>query len=593
MAELAPWLQPQTDSNVAPWLAQPEVGVVEDVAKAIPSGLAKGAIAVAGTPGDLGEVAKFVDKKGYNPFGWLAGKFDEHFPNVSKKLKEASAETLAKNPRLASTGDVMGGGNIELPSSATIKKAVEENVTGKLYDAKTAPGRAVQTATEVAPALAMGPVGGVRGLVAKSAGAGAGSELAGQGAAATKHLLPEYMQPWAEPVARAAGTIPGMMIPAGVRKTVTPLPMTDEQLNTVNALRQTNPELVTASTAGQLTDRPFLRSMEARSPLGKGAAEAQEQAFTTGAMRQAGIDGNFANINAGHAIGDQIGGIRRGSNIDSANFQPFLRDVLAERRTLQRAAGRGRTPQMDEAIQQIQFGAMNNGQPVLSMPGQRYDYMRGELERLANATSNPGERRAIGRVRDRMDEAFRSGLGTDEAARLQQLENQYANYNVLANIPPSPGKATITPQEVKSAVGHSWGNKAANEGRGTLAPLADDASRVMTSHPKPSVEIPPSVQLMAALLSGAAHGGAGHLAGGGGAALAAGAPGAMLGHFMAPTVYNTAANAGSRAISSRPAQAYLGNQAWRPGMASAVPTQDELVRLLMSPERAQLTGPSQ
>lgn len=593
MAEIAPWLQPQPTSSVAPWLKEPEVGVVEDVAKAIPSGLAKGAIAVAGTPGDLGEISKVVGDSKYNPFGWLADKFGG--TSLGKFLKEESAKSQKPGTLGAALVDRSGDMpiNMSLPTSKDIKGGVE-SVTGKLYDAKTAPGRAIQTGAEVAPALAMGPVGGVRGLVAKSLGAGVGSEAFGQGAAAVKHLLPTGAQPWAEPVARAVGTIPGMMIPAGARKAVTPLPMSDEQLNTVNALRQRNPELVEASTAGQLTDRPLLRSFEARSPLGKGAQEAQEAAFTTGAMRQAGIDGNFSNINQGHAIGEQIGAIRRGHNIDSANFQPFVQDAMRERRTLQRSAGRNRTPQMDEALQQIQFGAMNNGQPVLSMPGQRYNFMRGELERLAQATSNPEERLAIGRIRDRMDTAFRSGLGPDEAARLQGLENQYANYNVLANIPPSPGKTVVTPQEVKSAVGHSWSNKSANEGRGTLAPLADDASRVMTPHPKPSAEIPPSVQLMAALLSGVAHGGGAHLAGANiGGTVAAGTPGAMLGHFMAPTIYNTAANLGSRAVSSAPTQAYLGNQAWRPGAASAAPSREELIRLLMSPERQQLAGPSQ
>lgn len=589
MAEVAPWLQP-AESNVAPWLKkEPEVGIVEDMAKAVPSGLAKGAIAVAGTPGDLQGLAKLADDKGYNPIGWMFNKLGE--TKLGKFLKEESAKTTGTpgiSAGMANSGDTMGGGNIELPTSSGIKKAVEENVTGKLYDAKTAPGRAVQTAAEVAPALATGPVGGIRGLAVKSAGAGVGSELAGQGAAATKHLLPESAQPWAEPVARAVGTLPGMMIPTATRKAITPLPMTDEQFNTVQALRQTNPELVAASTAGQLTERPRLMAMEARSPLGKGAEAAQEEAFTTGALRQAGINGDFSNINQGHGIGAEIGAIRRGNNIDSSNFQPMVRDVLNERRGLQRTAGRGRTPQADEAVQQIQFGAMNNGNPVMSMPGGRYNYMRGELERLAQATNNPEERLAIGRMRDRMDEAFRAGLPADVAATLAQRENQYANYNVLANILPAPGKTTVTPKEVKAAVGHSWGNKAANEGRGTLAPLADDASRVMTPHPTPPSgdKIPPSMDLLITALSSAAGGGAGHALGGG---IAHGLESGVLGHLIAPAIYHGTANAASRAVSSGPAQAYLGNQAWRPGAASTT-DMNQLVRLLMSPESRPAVG---
>lgn len=569
--------------------AEPEVGVAEDVAKAILPSLARGAISVVGTPGDLGEIGKFADSKGYNPFGWMAEKLGS--TQLGKFLKEESAKTLKASPGLANSGDMMGGGNIELPSSAIIKKAVEDNVTGKLYEAKTPIGRGVQTGLEVAPALATGPVGGLRGLAVKSAGAGVGSELAGQGAAKVEHLLPESVQPWAQPVARAVGTIPGMMLPTAARKAVTPLPMTDEQFNTVNALRQTNPELIAASTAGQLTDRPRLRALEARSPTGRGAAEAQEEAFTTGALRQAGIDGDFSNIAAGRGVGDEIGNIRRSNNMGSTQFQPFLQSALNERRALQRVAGRARTPQMDEAIQQIQFGAMNNGQPVMSMPGGRYDYMRGELERLASAAGSPGEKRAIGRIRDQMDEAYRAGLPADVAATLAQREGQYANYNVLANIPTAPGKTTITPQEVKSAVGHSWGNKAANEGRGTLAPLTDDASRVMTPHPKPSDTAPAWFDLTSAMAFALAHGGAGaaggHAMGGVPGAMGlgalAGSEGGVLGHLLKDSLYKGLAGAGSRAVSNAPAQAYLGNQTWRPGASTHMDI-DQLTRLLMSPE---------
>jgi len=591
MAEVAPWLTPQAE--VAPWIKkEPDVGYVEDVAKAIPSGAAKGVIGVAGTPGDLGELGKLAVESKYNPFGWLSDAIGEN--KLSKFLREQSAKTLNTpgiSAGMANSGDAMGGGNISPPTSKDIKKAVEENVTGKLYDAKTGPGKATQTALEVAPALLTGPVGGVRGLALKSAGAGVGSELAGEGAAAIKDKLPESIQPWAEPVARAVGQLPGMMLPTGARRAITPLPMTDEQYNVVQALRQTNPELINASTAGQLTERPRLMGMEARSPRGRGTEAAQERAFTEGAMREAGIPGDFRNINQGHAVGDEIGNIRRGNNMGSTEFQPFLQGAMNERRNLQRTAGRGRTPQMDEALQQIQYGAMNNGQPVLSMPGGRYNYMRGELERLAQATNNPEERLAIGRVRDQMDAAFRRSLPADLAATLAQRENQYANYNVLANIPPKPGKATITPQEVKSAVGHSWGNKAANEGRGTLGPMADNASRVMTPHPVPSEKVPPLFDLGMSTLGSIMHGGAGaaggHALGGIPGAIGlgaiAGGEGGVWGHLMADSLYKVLAGAGSKAVASSPSQTYLANQAIRPGAATTV-DRDQLIRLLMSPE---------
>lgn len=585
MAEVAPWLQPQQpQSEKAPWITtEPEISTVEDVAKTVPAALARGAISVAGTPGDLQEIVKLADSKGYNPFGWLGEKLGE--TKLGQFLK-AESEKTAKGPiaqGVSASGDTMGAGNIELPSSAKIKKAVEENVTGPLYEPKTAIGRGVNTGLEVAPSLAMGPVGGVRGLVAKSAGAGAASELAGQGAAAIKDKLPESVQPWAEPAARAVGTVAGMFTPAGVRKAVTPLPMADEQFAAVQRLRQANPELVNASTAGQLTERPRLMSMEARSPMGKNAEAAQGEAFTTGAMRQGGITGDFTALPQGRAVGDAIGNIRRGNAIPSTEFQPMMQDAVRIQRDLQRSAGRGRTPELDDVIQQLRFGAMNNGQPVLSMPGHRYDFMRGALERAANATNIPGETRAIGQIRDRMDEAFRRGLPPDVAADLVNRERQYANYNVLREIPPLPGKTTVTPQEVKSAVGHKWGNAAANEGRGTLAPLADDASRVMTKHPEPSDKMPPWAHALATVATSVATGAGNAAHSGLPGALGGGTMGALVGHQIAPTLYNTVANAGSRVVGSRPVQSYLANQAWRPGAATTT-DMDQLVRLLMSPE---------
>lgn len=543
--------------------------VVQDVANiAVPSAI-RGTLGLLTTPGSMEELAG----KGLD---WAVHKAA---PEAAASLDKKRAE-MAAQPKgwLDSVKGVTGAWRNLFPTYGDALKKVEENVTGKLPEAKTGVGRAVQTGLEVAPSLM---TGGVLRAIPKAIGAGAASEGLGQAAAAGKKYLPESWQPVAEPVARGVGAVAGTFTPSGLRRAVTPLPMSDNQLAAVNALRAEAPNF--PMSAGQATQRPGLMALEARTPRMQGMGEAQERAFTEAAMRQAGINGDFTALPQGAAVGDAIGNIRRGGNMANAQYAPFLQSALNERRQLQRTAGRGRTPQMDEAIQQIQFGAMNNGQPVMSMPGGRYDYMRQELERLANAAGNPQERLAIGRVRTAMDDAFRAGLPADTAENLANLERQYANYNVLANIRPEAGRATITPQEVKSAVGHSWGNKAANEGRGTLAPLADNAAAVMTPHPIPNTTPPAWFDLATTLGTGLVHGGASHLAGQNGLGTAGLAlSGSTLGHFLAPSIYSAGAGIGSRAVSNPLMQRYLANQRWRPGEASTADAAT-IARILASP----------
>lgn len=567
MAELSPWEEAAkavaSPKQLMPWeeAAQAGPGYAEDVLKTIPSSAVKGVVNIIGTGGDLGAIAKAASdkatEKGVNPFSALTKMIDD--TSTVKWLKKQSAPYQGTR----ASGDLPG--SYELPTSSGIKSAVE-NVTGPLYEAKTGPGKAVGTGIEVGTGLALGPAGGIRGLVAKSAGAGLASELAGEGAEAVKDKLPTSVQPWAEPAARAVGAVGGTFLPSVVRRGVTPLPMSDNQLAAVTALRNRDPTF--PMSAGQATESPKLMGSEARSPMARNMEGRQEAAFTRNAMKEAGVPGDFRNIHQGQAVGQELGNVRGAHNMNSNEFNTLVRVIGQERRDAQRVAGRGNTPQLDEVRDAVRFGAMNNGTPVMNMPGGRYEFMRGDLQRRIEAATSPTEKQALSRIRDQMDASYKASVPADVADRLTQLESQYANYNVLRNIPPKVGRETVTPQEVLSAVGKNWGNAAANEGRGTLAPLAQDASRVMTPHPAPSTHLPPLVDLGMASVGGI---------------LGHGAESAVLGHLLANSLYNGAANLGSRTISSRPSQAYLANQMWRPGAASSTPDREALVRLLMAP----------
>ena len=224
---------------------QPEVGAVEDAVKGGVSGLGQGVLAIPGTLGDLEKIGEAVRKK-----------VSEHLPEAPGIVQKAF--DWIKNAH----GTPFANGH--LPSTSDIQKDVE-GVTGPFYEAQTPVGKGLQTAGQIAPALALGGES-IPAVAAKALGGGALSEGAGEAANAIKGYLPQSFQPYAEPVARAAGAMGGTFTPAGARRVITPNPMTDERLATVNALRGSNPELVNASTAGQLTESPRLMGLEARSP---------------------------------------------------------------------------------------------------------------------------------------------------------------------------------------------------------------------------------------------------------------------------------------------------------------------------------------
>lgn len=122
------------------------VGYGEDIAKSIPSGIAKGAAGLAGLPGDVSSLIGMG-------LDWLEqtarGEGDEDFARrvAERKAKLASAPP----PNL-------------LPSSQTVRGAIE-GVTGPLYEPKTTPGKFTGKVSEFVPAALTGPGGVGRNLV--------------------------------------------------------------------------------------------------------------------------------------------------------------------------------------------------------------------------------------------------------------------------------------------------------------------------------------------------------------------------------------------------------------------------------------------
>lgn len=148
-----------------------QTDVATDVAKSSGIGLAKGAIGMAGLPGDIGSLVSMgLEKLGVPEVARKAGA------SVVKAIPGASAFTG--------------------PGSADIQKTVE-GFTGQFYKPQTTVGKFAETVGEFAPAALAGPGGIARRAVTQAVIPGLASEAAGQATQGTA---------W-EPAARIGGAL--------------------------------------------------------------------------------------------------------------------------------------------------------------------------------------------------------------------------------------------------------------------------------------------------------------------------------------------------------------------------------------------------
>jgi hypothetical protein len=156
-------------SKADDWSAFPEAGDSYGMAKQTGVGVAKGAIGLAGLPGDAQQLAK----KGGD---WLAEKLPSFGDTqLGKFLKEESAKS-AGGAASAASGDLPG--SYELPTSHDIQGQVEK-VTGEFRKPQNQKERDAETAGEFAVGL-LGPGGPIRKLVTQVAAPAAATITAGR-----------------------------------------------------------------------------------------------------------------------------------------------------------------------------------------------------------------------------------------------------------------------------------------------------------------------------------------------------------------------------------------------------------------------------
>lgn len=521
-------------------------GVVADVAKSAGTGVVKGALGLAGSVGDLSDLgAKGIEK---------ASNFISDKLGI-ERYKRPDAPSALNN----------------IPTSQSLERNLE-SVTGQpLRKPQTMAGEYAQTAGEFVPALLGGGEGLMAKLATRVAAPAVASETAGQLTKGTE----------AEPYARLIGALSSPAALAAGRRVITPLPATAERTALADTLRGEGVNL----TAGQATGSKPLQWAESTfgdMPFSGGrAAQAmtdQGEQFTNAALRRVGENSNRASPDVVDGAFRRIGGdfdavAQRNHVIADPQLGNDLAHVEGEYNSL--VGQSQRAPVVANTIRDIGDVVAHNGGHIT---GEQYNAMTSRLARQARgAKADPQLQDALSGTREALDDAMERSLrnsgNTADLATLQQARNQYRNLMVIEKAATGAGsnaaEGLISPSGLRNAVVQQ-NRRSYARGQGDFADLARSGEALLKPLPQsgtaPRQNMQHALQTLGTVIGGAA-GSAGGPAGA--------AAGAMTG-IAAPAV-------AGRLLMSRPAQAYLGNQALLPG------PRDTTVRALV---RAMMVAPS-
>ena len=525
-----------------------------DVAKSGGIGLAKGAIGLAGMPGDLGSLISSGYDKATNALGIN--------PDTAQTVKSVAGHLAPAVPFL---GAVAQG-----PTSHDIQSTIE-GATGPLYKPQTVPGEYAQTIGEFAPAVLGGPESLAAKVGTRVLAPAIASETAGQVSKGTPY----------EPYMRAVGAVMSPAVLSGAKRIITPLPATAERAALASTLANEGVDL----TAGQRTGSKPLQWAESTfgDMPGAGGRPAQimtnqQEQFTNAALWRVGEDAPRATPevidNAFNRIGGQFDAI--GARNKVVPDQQFVNDLISTRDEYHNLVGpSARAPVVENTIGDIAQQIQKNGG---TLTGEQYNALTSRLGRQARATPDPILKSSLQGLKENLDDAFERSLqasgNTQDLAVLKEARNQYRNLMVVEKAATGAGsnaaEGLISPSQLRNAVVQQ-NRRSYARGQGDFADLARSGEAVMKPLPNSGTAPRQYMQHIMSLMS----------AGLGGAT--AGLPGMMAG-IAAPSMVG-------RLLMSRPGQAYLGNQL----MTGDIPKNFALINALLAggPANAALNLPRQ
>lgn len=502
--DLSPEQQNATVEEIARSMPeQPSTAV--DMLKSGASGLARGAMDLAGLPGTIGDA---LDAGGE----WLMEKAG--LPTRSQKMQE-----LGLDP-----GNPLSGSKIRQAASGATGGATE-------YQPQTTAGDYTSTVAEFIPGAAtMGLNPG--NLLRFGVLPGLASEGAGQATEGTE----------LEPYARIAAALVAPAVPSMAARAITPFKIDPARKAAAAVLAKEGVK----PTAGQITGKKGLQYAESEIGGSRVAQllDDQAEAFTDAALRRAGGGGRATSDNMA-AIHDRLS--KGFDDISARNTLTADPQLVTDMNRVMAEYGRVLPSEQKQIVNNIAQDIVDRfkaGKGAIS--GADYQSIRSRLSKRAqNARGTDNEMADTWRgLRDALDAAMDRSIAPGDAGEWANLRRQWGNKKVLERAAVGGGEdaamGLISPARLRvaAAMGKNRGGYA--RGEGDFAELAKAGQTLLTPLPNSGT----------ASRVNARNIGAGVLAGGG--ALTAGLPGMVAG-MVAPTV-------AGRALMSRPVQSYLANE---------------------------------
>ena len=430
-----------------------------DVARSIPGGLAQGAAAVAGLPGDI----QSLMHQG------ATGLENAISPGLGTRM-DAKARALQVGPY----------NPITAPTSSGIN-ALLSTPTGGYYQPQTTPGQYAQTIASFAPAMAAGGEGLGARLLKNAVIPGATSETAGQLTQGTPY----------EGAARFAGALTPTAAAGGIARLM--------GTGTINPARA-----ALASKAINQFDIPLRGSQISQTPfanyldsvVGKvpfsGLEPENELQRTNFSRAVAGTFGeNATNLTpevmsrARKRIGDVFDNVAAKTNIPSDTVNALgdkLFGILDDART---TLGTPNASPIENQIDRVMSVVGKDG----TISGDSYQALTRKgapLDRGMNAGVDPNVKNYVGSIRNALDDALEQSAAPEDLAALRTARLQWKNMRTVQDLASKAGiEGEITPALLLGAVRKSYKDMAYS-GAGDIGDLANIGNEFLKEKPTSS-----------------------------------------------------------------------------------------------------------
>ena len=417
-------VQPQTeDTGLPPGFSLVQPSVASDVGQTVIPSLEKGTAEAAAMPFAIPQL-------GLKAADWLA----------SHALPEGAASSVH---------------NFAQGGQQALQKPIDyiyNFLPKNMYEPQTETGKVVGSALEFLPSAVYGGVGTLGGRALAAILGGVGSKYGGD--VAKYFGVPE----WEGKV--AGGLLGGL----GGPKLLKSAAVTPERAAQAAILKQHGVPL----TAGQETGSPWMLQREANLMTPKRAAQ-EAGNYTQAAATEAGMPGTralsqdalregFKNMKAAEGRVAQ-------AEITPNNFSNLMKTVGDIRRQAYKTLRDKGIGPIDE-----QIAAMKGTPGAMSIPGARYQYLRGELQSALEEAKNSQTKHYLGELRKSLDNAMSKEFPPGELDKIHQTTT---NYHTLARGHPWAGE-TAEPKTLQKAIG-----KGASAITHPLTPLAQAGESVL------------------------------------------------------------------------------------------------------------------